>query len=281
MNSQVSSPVLRRAGTAIYVLLIPLLLLAFAPAARSHEVLPSITDMMVVNGSLEFEVQANLEGFVAGIDLSDVDDTGEAAEAETYDALRGLEPGDLEQRFWAFWPRMADQIVIRAGGHDLEPELTEVEIPEVGNLDLVRASVLRFRAPLPQGATAVQVGWAPPLGVLVLRQQGVEEPYDGYLEGGTISPPIQLGGGGQASPWEAFLEYIPIGFKHIVPLGLDHILFVLGLFFLAVRLRPLLWQVSAFTLAHSVTLAIPIRRPRPDRRVTAFPQRLLRSIGTG
>ena len=37
---------------------------------------------------------------------------------------------------------------------------------------------------------------------------------------------------------------------------MDHILFVLGLFFLSTRLRPLIWQVSAFTLAHTVTLAL-------------------------
>ena len=39
-------------------------------------------------------------------------------------------------------------------------------------------------------------------------------------------------------------------------MGLDHILFVLGLFFLSPHLKPLLWQVSAFTLAHTVTLAL-------------------------
>jgi len=37
---------------------------------------------------------------------------------------------------------------------------------------------------------------------------------------------------------------------------LDHILFVLGLFFLSTRLAPLLWQVTAFTAAHTVTLAL-------------------------
>ncbi len=41
-----------------------------------------------------------------------------------------------------------------------------------------------------------------------------------------------------------------------MPKGLDHILFVLGLFFLSTHLRPLLWQVTAFTLAHTVTLAL-------------------------
>ncbi|RFC45609.1 MAG: HupE / UreJ protein [Verrucomicrobia bacterium] len=46
------------------------------------------------------------------------------------------------------------------------------------------------------------------------------------------------------------------GFGHVVPEGLDHILFVLGLFLLGRAWRPLVWQVSAFTLAHSVTLAL-------------------------
>ena len=50
------------------------------------------------------------------------------------------------------------------------------------------------------------------------------------------------------------MEYIPIGFDHVVPDGLDHILFVVGLFLLSPKLSTLLWQVTAFTLAHSVTL---------------------------
>ena len=47
-----------------------------------------------------------------------------------------------------------------------------------------------------------------------------------------------------------------LGFRHIVPDGLDHILFVLCLFLLAPRAKPLLVQVTAFTAAHSVTLGL-------------------------
>ena len=258
MNFQVFPLALQRASTAANTVLITLLLLASAPAARGHEVLPSIAELKVVDGFLEFEVQASLESFVAGLDLSNVEDTREAAETKVYDALRAMEPGDLEPLFRDFWPRMAEQIVIRAGQVELKPELTNVEIPVVGNPDLVRQSVVAFRAALPGETAAVQIGWAASLGALVLRQHGVKEPYDGYHDGGTISPPIQLGGGSRASPWQAFLEYIPIGFEHILPRGLDHILFVLGLFFLAARLRLLLWQISAFTLAHTVTLALGV-----------------------
>jgi hydrogenase/urease accessory protein HupE len=54
------------------------------------------------------------------------------------------------------------------------------------------------------------------------------------------------------------VEYVYQGFIHILPQGLDHILFVLALFLLATRTSTLLWQVSAFTLAHTITLALGI-----------------------
>lgn len=50
--------------------------------------------------------------------------------------------------------------------------------------------------------------------------------------------------------------YIGIGFEHILPMGVDHILFVLALFLSSRRIKPLLWQVSAFTLAHTSTLGL-------------------------
>jgi|SRR5450432_166645 len=50
--------------------------------------------------------------------------------------------------------------------------------------------------------------------------------------------------------------YLKLGYTHILPLGLDHILFVLSLFLLSPKLKPLLWQATAFTIAHSVTLGL-------------------------
>ena len=60
-----------------------------------------------------------------------------------------------------------------------------------------------------------------------------------------------------AMSWEKkFSIFIKSGFKHIIPKGLDHILFVLGLFFSCLKFRSLLLQVTAFTIAHSITLLI-------------------------
>ncbi len=50
--------------------------------------------------------------------------------------------------------------------------------------------------------------------------------------------------------------YIKLGFTHILPLGFDHILFILGIFFLNPNLRSVLFQATAFTIAHSITLGL-------------------------
>lgn len=52
------------------------------------------------------------------------------------------------------------------------------------------------------------------------------------------------------------LLYLKLGYEHILPLGLDHILFVLSLFLLSTNLKTVLWQSLAFTVAHSVTLGL-------------------------
>ena len=59
-----------------------------------------------------------------------------------------------------------------------------------------------------------------------------------------------------AGKWATFTDFLREGFRHVVPLGLDHILFVLGVFLLSRKWKPLLWQVSTFTVAHTLTLGL-------------------------
>lgn len=51
-------------------------------------------------------------------------------------------------------------------------------------------------------------------------------------------------------------RYVELGFLHILPMGLDHILFVLSLFLLSPKLSTVIWQATAFTVAHSITLGL-------------------------
>lgn len=58
------------------------------------------------------------------------------------------------------------------------------------------------------------------------------------------------------SKTDTAILYLRLGYKHILPLGFDHILFVLSLFLLSSKLKTVLWQSLAFTIAHSVTLGL-------------------------
>ena len=53
--------------------------------------------------------------------------------------------------------------------------------------------------------------------------------------------------------------YLKMGFQHIIPSGADHILFVMGLCLLSTNVKTILWQATAFTIAHSVTLALSMK----------------------
>ena len=53
--------------------------------------------------------------------------------------------------------------------------------------------------------------------------------------------------------------YLKLGFTHIIPEGFDHILFVTGLCLLSTNIKTILWQATAFTVAHSITLALSMK----------------------
>jgi hypothetical protein len=55
---------------------------------------------------------------------------------------------------------------------------------------------------------------------------------------------------------ETAIIYFKLGYQHILPLGLDHILFVLSLFLLSPKLKPVIIQSTAFTAAHTITLGL-------------------------
>ena len=248
--------ILLRTKLALLGLMSSALVISIGAAVQAHEVKPTIADLTVAEGRAVLALEINLEALLAGIDLDTVEDTDNSENAGDYDALRSLPAARIAARAPELLPNWNSLPLLSVNGAAVPLESVMIEVPEGIDAELPRDSLWRLEAAVPAGAEQVQVTWPDGAGALVLRQQGVEDPYTGYLAGGETSPEIALSGGDAQSGWQAFVSYIPVGFDHILPKGLDHILFVLGLFFLSTRLRPLIWQVTAFTLAHTVTLAL-------------------------
>ncbi|MEE3328107.1 MAG: HupE/UreJ family protein [Myxococcota bacterium] len=69
-------------------------------------------------------------------------------------------------------------------------------------------------------------------------------------------------------------DYSKIGVEHILS-GWDHLLFILGLVLLVGHGRTLLWTITAFTVGHSITLALAVLgivnfSPQPIEALIAF-----------
>lgn len=67
----------------------------------------------------------------------------------------------------------------------------------------------------------------------------------------TAEAPLAVFSGGGSG----VLSYFMLGVEHLL-FGFDHILFIIGLVFLVSGLRLLIWTITGFTLAHSLTLAL-------------------------
>jgi hydrogenase/urease accessory protein HupE len=162
--------------------------------------------------------------------------------------------------------RFSDDITLQADGQRLPLKFVGIAddngihaSPPAGMIDRERLD-LAFSAEVPANASNLTLSadmfrgtplqsYLVPL--LETRHHG--KPFTTSLEPGRN---VALNGPEAQASSASFLRLIGIGFTHIIPEGLDHILFVLGLFLLATTWRALLLQISAFTVAHSLTLGL-------------------------
>lgn len=236
------------------------ILLAWVAPAPAHEIRPAVVTASFGANEYRIELQANMEAVLAGVGPQHKD-TDESPNARHYNTLRALPADALQRRIAAAAPDFIGALRVEFDGVRATPELANIEVPPPGDLTLSRITRLQLRGAIPPGAQVFR--WAYPAehgsSVLRLKREGDAEVVAAWLKDGAASEPFPLAGPVETpSRAQVVWQYTVLGFTHIVPYGLDHILFVLGLFLLSARAKPLLWQVTAFTVAHTITLALSI-----------------------
>lgn len=228
---------------------------------HGHQLRPAIIDITFnKNATVDIKVQTNVEALLAGIGAQH-DNTDDAPEVEVYRELRQLSPEQLILRFEAFKQEYSRALELILSGSAVNWTFQAIQVPEVGDVRLSRKSVVEYQGIIPAGAKTALWSYRSDYGDAVVNfiSEGQAEKTTYWLVKGQQSPPYPLGVVVTPRHWTAVaVDYTELGFLHILPKGLDHILFVLGLFLLSVRFTPLLWQVTAFTIAHSITLALSI-----------------------
>jgi hydrogenase/urease accessory protein HupE len=249
--------------------------IVFSNLASAHEIQPSIVDFTFNKaGYYQLSIQTNLEALLAQVG-SQHQDTSSSDNANKYNQLRNITHDKLNDKFKSFSTEFLNKVQLDFDGKTQQLNILDVEIPEIGDTELVRESVINIAGLIPENTKTMSWRWDPAFGNAVLRVSSEDNPelYSAYLTDGKKSDLIAIGidcsdpeiakkkvpeCATKSGQWEAIKNYLQVGFVHIVPKGLDHILFVVGLFLLSTQLRPLLIQITSFTLAHTASLAMGI-----------------------
>jgi hydrogenase/urease accessory protein HupE len=244
---------------AVFGLMI--LSVAFTTTATAHKMRPAVALIMLhLDGTFSLEMRLNAEAILADIDPGDKD-TADSPNAALYNQLRALPPKVLESRIVAFAPTLIQGLKLNFDGKSVDPTLISVRVPEVKDPGRARVSTLKFEGIIPVGARIFRWSFAAKFGdsILVVKHAGEHKGLSNWLKEGKESNPFPISEKFiPKSTAQVAAEYVDLGFSHIIPKGLDHILFVLGIYLLSLRLKAIVWQVTAFTVAHTITLGLTI-----------------------
>ena len=240
-----------------------LFILFFIPSiVFSHELKPSIANFQFIekNNKLNFKlsIQLNLEAILANIDPSH-SDTDESKNSDYYNSLRKLPAEQLLDVFKKSLINFKDNIFLNQNELKIPFKIDNVQIDRIGDLKLSRKTLIQI-----SGSNIdknnLQFGWIKDYGPIILRVSNLKSEivYTEYLKINSISKNFSITKNKSQNLFKEIYNYLTIGFLHIVPKGLDHILFVIGLFLFSPKFKPLLIQVSAFTVAHTITIFLGV-----------------------
>lgn len=226
---------------------------ALGAPAFAHPFEVTNVDVRLATGTYRLDITFHVDAMLADVPLGDLSE-------EQYRRLRALPEPEIERRLEMVRRYFVAMVGVRFDGRSVAPAVTfpNRESARGGDRPALPGHLVRLEGAIPAGARAFTFSAAPVFNMIALSIHGRQgEPVGQMLDPLRESEPYLLDGlppvRGRA---EVALEYVRLGFLHIVPKGLDHMLFVLGLYLLSVRLGVLLWQVTAFTIAHTLTLAL-------------------------
>ncbi len=225
---------------------------------------PALVEISVyADGNYRIELRASIEAMMTGIN-SKYKNTQDSPFANDYDALRVLQSAQLHEKFISFKDELSREIHLNFDKQPVKLKITDVQIPPPGYTKVPRTSLIVFEGQIDKQIK--QLSWYYPARFSdnAIRVRQIDEDNEKWywsswqwLRNDQTSKAFSLTEVfSEPSLIDVISEYTVAGFDHIIPKGLDHILFILGIFLLSTRLKTLAWQATMFTLAHSITLSL-------------------------
>ena len=242
-------------------LVFAIFMLAFGSVVQAHELRPAIMDIGISDDrpdQLSLQLTLSGEAVLAGLDLSGISDTDDSDRSDIYDEIRALGADELAAQMRQAFPALAEDFSLFLDGQKAPLTLIAVSVADEPDMRLARDTILEISTRLPTGGDSISVEWPAARGAVLIRQMGAgsDPAYADYLASGGTSNAFSLAIKAPPAVTDVITTYVHSGIIHIIPDGLDHILFVIGLLAYSLSGRALIWQVSLFTVAHTLTLGL-------------------------
>ncbi len=230
----------------------------FSTSSISHEIKPSIADFTYDEKYLNFKIRLNAELILSNIDASTVSNTDSSSLREIYDKFRILSKKDLEGMFQNSWSEISSNINIKINNESKIITLIKTEVEDIKNFEISRDTHVYLRVLLDKNSEQFTFRWVKNYGPIILRENNNNKVEDElvteYLQSGIESSQFSFKENNFSKTFNSFAKFFVLGIQHIIPKGLDHILFIFGLFLFSSSLKKLISQITIFTIAHSITL---------------------------
>ncbi|SMN12282.1 putative membrane protein [uncultured Candidatus Thioglobus sp.] len=238
---------------------------------------PALVEISIyADKKVEVVINLSLEAAMSDIGTQ-YKNTTDSPNADKYDELRALSPEQLRQRFNAFETHFLNGIQFKINHKIQSLRLDDAKIDIIGYKKRPRKTVLTYTAQLSEWPKTIAWQYSKTSGDSALRYQIFkQDEYNWsqwqWLRNGNPSGVIDINYPEPISTAQRLLQFVAIGFDHVIPLGWDHILFIIGMALSSLLWRKLLLLVGVFTLAHTLTLGLA------SAEIIAIPARIVEPL---
>ena len=242
------------------IYLFTFIFLNFFNHLSAHEIKPAIVEFNKVKNQINIVLKFNAEAFLANIDAGDYKETINFSNSIKYSELRLLPREILKEKVFESRDQIINSIFIKTSKKQLNLKLVEINVLEEKNIEKVRFTKVYLKTEIKFIETPITFSAKKIFGPLIFKNfsnidTDTQKPQSQWIKPGNQTNQIEIIKEKTNFP-NLLISGIWNGILHIIPYGFDHILFVLGLFFFSYKLKPLLIQVTTFTIAHSITLIL-------------------------
>ncbi len=245
----------------MFMKILLLLSLLVGTLVQADVVKPALVEVsFFADKTVEIQIDLSLEAAMTGIGTQ-YKKTTDAPTSKQYDELRALSSGELRKRFKDFEAEFLGSFNFKVNGKIQALSLSHAKIDIIGYKKRPRKTILTYQAQLGEWPLELSWQYGKLYGDSALRWQVYQkDEYNWsqwqWLRDGKPSGLIDINNPQVLSTTQHFYQFTGIGFDHVIPLGWDHILFIVGMALSSLLWRKLLLLVTTFTLAHTLTLGL-------------------------